>query len=82
MQHGSAFAGRSIPGTGTPYPRIPHLQRETGARRHGGLRDHHQPPLRWESTARVGGNLGQDVLFAIDATHTFARVVSTGSLMS
>lgn len=27
-----------------------------------------------ETTARIGGNLGHDVLFAIDATHTFDRV--------
>lgn len=26
-----------------------------------------------ETTARVGGNLGHDVLFALDATHTFDR---------
>ena len=26
-----------------------------------------------ETTARVGGNLGYDVLFALDATHTFDR---------
>jgi nicotinamidase-related amidase len=31
-----------------------------------------------ETTARVGGNLGYDVLFAIDATHTFDRTGPDG----
>jgi nicotinamidase-related amidase len=32
-----------------------------------------------ETTARVGGNLGHDVLFALDATHTFDRVGPDGT---
>lgn len=35
-----------------------------------------------ETTARVGGNLGHDVLFAIDATHTFDRTGPDGTLMT
>ena len=35
-----------------------------------------------ETTARVGGNLGHDVLFAIDATHTFDRSAPDGSVVS
>lgn len=35
-----------------------------------------------ETTARVGGNLGHDVLYAIDATHTFDRAAPDGSLVS
>jgi nicotinamidase-related amidase len=35
-----------------------------------------------ETTARVGGNLGHDVLFAIDATHTFDRTGPDGQTMS
>jgi nicotinamidase-related amidase len=35
-----------------------------------------------ETTARVGGNLGHDVLFAIDATHTFDRVGPDGTTMT
>lgn len=31
-----------------------------------------------ETTARVGGNLGHDVLFALDATHTFDRISPGG----
>jgi nicotinamidase-related amidase len=31
-----------------------------------------------ETTARVGGNLGYDVVFALDATHTFDRVGPDG----
>jgi nicotinamidase-related amidase len=31
-----------------------------------------------ETTARVGGNLGYDVLFALDATHTFDRIGPDG----
>ncbi len=31
-----------------------------------------------ETTARVGGNLGYDVLFVLDATHTFDRVGPDG----
>jgi nicotinamidase-related amidase len=31
-----------------------------------------------ETTARVGGNLGYDVLFALDATHTFDRTGPDG----
>ena len=31
-----------------------------------------------ETTARVGGNLGLDVLFALDATHTFDRTGPDG----
>jgi nicotinamidase-related amidase len=35
-----------------------------------------------ETTARMGGNLGYDVLFAIDATHTFDRVGPDGELVT
>lgn len=35
-----------------------------------------------ETTARVGGNLGHDVLFAIDATHTFDRQGPDGTVLS
>lgn len=35
-----------------------------------------------ETTARVGGNLGHDVLFAIDATHTFDRAHPDGSTVT
>ncbi len=35
-----------------------------------------------ETTARVGGNLGYDVLFALDATHTFDRVGPEGRCYS
>lgn len=35
-----------------------------------------------ETTARVGGNLGYDVLFALDATHTFDRVGPDGITMT
>ncbi len=35
-----------------------------------------------ETTARVGGNLGHDVLFAIDATHTFDRTGPDGDTMT
>ncbi len=35
-----------------------------------------------ETTARVGGNLGHDVLFALDATHTFDRVGPDGTTMT
>jgi nicotinamidase-related amidase len=35
-----------------------------------------------ETTARVGGNLGYDVWFAIDATHTFDRTGPDGTTMS
>ncbi|MGH3481248.1 MAG: cysteine hydrolase family protein [Nocardioidaceae bacterium] len=35
-----------------------------------------------ETTARVGGNLGYDVLFAIDATHTFDRTGPDGETMT
>lgn len=35
-----------------------------------------------ETTARVGGNLGYDVLFAIDATHTFDRTGPDGKTMT
>ncbi|HEX5532705.1 MAG TPA: cysteine hydrolase family protein [Actinomycetales bacterium] len=31
-----------------------------------------------ETTARVGGNLGYDVVFALDATHTFDRIGPDG----
>lgn len=31
-----------------------------------------------ETTARIGGNLGYDVLFAVDATHTFDRQTPDG----
>ena len=34
-----------------------------------------------ETTARVGGNLGHDVLFALDATHTFDRAAPDGSVV-
>lgn len=35
-----------------------------------------------ETTARVGGNLGYDVLFALDATHTFDRQGPDGSTLT
>jgi nicotinamidase-related amidase len=35
-----------------------------------------------ETTARVGGNLGHDVLYAIDATHTFDRESPSGELVT
>jgi nicotinamidase-related amidase len=35
-----------------------------------------------ETTARVGGNLGHDVLFVIDATHTFDRTGPDGQTLS
>jgi nicotinamidase-related amidase len=35
-----------------------------------------------ETTARVGGNLGHDVLFAVDATHTFDRTGPDGVTLS
>jgi nicotinamidase-related amidase len=35
-----------------------------------------------ETTARVGGNLGFDVLFVLDATHTFDREGPDGTLMT
>ncbi|MGN6574800.1 MAG: cysteine hydrolase family protein [Nocardioides sp.] len=35
-----------------------------------------------ETTARVGGNLGHRVLFAIDATHTFDRTGPDGALVT
>ncbi|WP_246861964.1 cysteine hydrolase family protein [Nocardioides sp. SYSU D00065] len=35
-----------------------------------------------ETTARVGGNLGYNVYFAIDATHTFDRLGPDGTLMT
>jgi len=35
-----------------------------------------------ETTARVGGNLGYDGLFALDATHTFDRTGPDGRTMS
>jgi nicotinamidase-related amidase len=35
-----------------------------------------------ETTARVGGNLGYDVLFALDATHTFDRESPDGRRMT
>lgn len=35
-----------------------------------------------ETTARVGGNLGYDVRFALDATHTFDRVGPDGTTMA
>ena len=35
-----------------------------------------------ETTARVGGNLGYTVHFALDATHTFDRVGPDGSVMT
>lgn len=34
-----------------------------------------------ETTARVGGNLGHDVLFALDATHTFDRPHPDGGIV-
>ena len=34
-----------------------------------------------ETTARMGGNLGYDVLFALDATHTFDREGPDGTVM-
>jgi nicotinamidase-related amidase len=35
-----------------------------------------------ETTARVGGNLGHHVLFAVDATHTFDRTGPDGDTVS
>ena len=35
-----------------------------------------------ETTARVGGNLGYDVLFALDATHTFDRTGPDGTTLT
>jgi nicotinamidase-related amidase len=35
-----------------------------------------------ETTARVGGNLGHRVLFAVDATHTFDRAGPDGDLVA
>jgi nicotinamidase-related amidase len=35
-----------------------------------------------ETTARVGGNLGYDVWFALDATHTFDRQGPDGTVMT
>jgi nicotinamidase-related amidase len=35
-----------------------------------------------ETTARVGGNLGYDVRFALDATHTFDRAGPDGARMT
>ena len=35
-----------------------------------------------ETTARVGGNLGHDVLFAVDATHTFDRTGPDGDVIT
>lgn len=35
-----------------------------------------------ETTARVGGNLGYDVLFALNATHTFDRAGPDGTVMA
>jgi nicotinamidase-related amidase len=35
-----------------------------------------------ETTARVGGNLGFDVLFVLDATHTFDRAGPDGTVMT
>ncbi|HEY0772766.1 MAG TPA: isochorismatase family protein, partial [Nocardioidaceae bacterium] len=35
-----------------------------------------------ETTARVGGNLGHDVLFVLDATHTFDRTGPDGTHMT
>lgn len=35
-----------------------------------------------ETTARVGANLGFDVLFALDATHSFDRAGPDGTVMS
>lgn len=34
-----------------------------------------------ETTARIGGNLGYDVLFALDATHTFDRTAPDGTVV-
>ncbi|MGQ7787680.1 cysteine hydrolase family protein [Nesterenkonia sp. PF2B19] len=35
-----------------------------------------------ETTARVGGNLGRRVIFALDATHTFDRVGPDGRVLT
>jgi nicotinamidase-related amidase len=35
-----------------------------------------------ETTARVGGNLGHDVLYALDATHTFDREGPDGTVVA
>ena len=54
------------------------------------LRDNHVPGIVvcgittnhcCETTARVGGNLGHDVVFAIDATHTFDRTGPDGDVV-
>lgn len=34
-----------------------------------------------ETTARVGGNLGYNVYFALDATHTFDRIAPDGTVI-
>ena len=41
-----------------------------------------QTQMCCETTARVGGNLGHDVLFVIDATHTFDRTGPDGTSMT
>ena len=35
-----------------------------------------------ETTARMAGNLGYDVLFVLDATHTFDRLSPSGEVVS
>jgi nicotinamidase-related amidase len=35
-----------------------------------------------ETTARMGANLGYDVRFALDATHTFDRTGPDGTVMT
>ena len=35
-----------------------------------------------ETTGRIGGNLGYDVLFVLDATHTFDRTGPDGTVMT
>lgn len=35
-----------------------------------------------ETTARIGGNLGHQVLFALDATHTFDRAGPDGTILT
>jgi nicotinamidase-related amidase len=58
---------------------------------HGWLQEHGIPSIALcgittdhcvETTARMGGNLGYDVLFALDATHTFDRTGPDGAVVS
>lgn len=58
---------------------------------HAWLREHDLPGIVvcgittnhcCETTARVGGNLGLDVVFVLDATHTFDRVGPDGTVLT